>query len=139
MSLSTRSQIVVTVIAFLGAAYIWIFGAPFFATAAFTVLCFIWSGWIFISVFRGTDELKTAGIRYALAVASGVGIPLSIGFVMLMIAVPDVQHVITGIAASSGSGLSPAPVGFALGVSFTFLTLCAVFAISHSVWWTSKR
>ena len=139
MFASTRSQILVTIIAFLSAAYIWVFGAPFLATAAFTVLCLVWSAWIFISVFRGTDELKTAGIRYALAVASGVGVPLSVAFVMLMVAIPGVQQAITSIAMSSRSGLSPAPVGFALGVSFTFVTMCAVFALSHSVWWFSKR
>ena len=139
MFTSIRSQILATIIALLGAAYIWAFGAPFFATAAFTVLCLVWSASIFFSVFRGTDELKTAGIRYALAVASGVGVPLSIAFVMLMIAVPDVQQAITSIAASSRSGLSPAPVGFALGVSFTFATMCAIFALSHSLWWFSKR
>lgn len=72
--------------AFFGAAYIWVFGAPFFATVIFTVLCLIWSAWILVSIFKGTDELKTAGIRYALAVASGVGVPLSIAFVMLMVA-----------------------------------------------------
>ncbi len=139
MLASTQSQIVVSIVAFLGAAYIWVFGAPFFATIIFTALCLMWSAWIFISIFRGTDELKSAGIRYALAVAGGVGVPLSIAFVALMVATPDIQRVITSIAASSRSGLSPAAVGFALGVSFTFMLLCAVFAISHSVWWASKR
>ena len=139
MPTSTQSQIVVSIVAFLGAAYIWVFGAPFFATVIFTVLCLMWSARILISIFRGTDELKSAGIRYALAVASGVGVPLSIAFVMLMVAMPDIQRVITSIAASSRSGLSPAAVGFALGVSFTFILLCAVFAVSHSVWWASKR
>ena len=139
MLTSTQSQIVVSIVAFLGAAYIWIFGAPFFATVIFTALCLMWSAWIFISIFRGTDELKSAGIRYAFAVASGVGVPLSIAFVVLMVATPDIQRVITSIAASSRSGLSPAAVGFALGVSFTFILLCAVFAVSHSVWWASKR
>ena len=139
MPTSTRSQIAMSIVAFLGAAYIWVFGVPFFATVIFTVLCLMWSAWTFISIFRGTDELKSASIRYALAVASGVGIPLSIAFVMLMVATPDIQRVITSMAAFSRSGLSPAAVGFVLGVSFTFVLLCAVFAISHSVWWASKR
>lgn len=139
MPTSTKSQIAMAIVALLGAAYIWVFGVPFFATVIFTVLCLMWSAWTFISIFRGTDELKSAGIRYALAVASGIGLPLSIAFVMLMVATPDIQRVITSMAAFSRSGLSPAAVGFGLGVSFTFVLLCAVFAISHSVWWASKR
>ena len=139
MLTSTQSQIIASIFVFVGAAYIWVFAPPFFVTVVFTVLCLMWSAWIFISVFWGTDELKSAGVRYALAVASGVGLPLSIAFVMLMVAMPDIQHVVTSIAAFSRSGLSPAAVGFALGVSFTFVVLCAVFAISHSVWWASKR
>ncbi len=139
MLTSAQSQIVISIAAFLGAAFIWTFGAPFFATVIFTMLCLMWAAWIFISILRGTDELKSAGIKDALAIASGAGIPLSIAFVMLMIAMPDIQSAITGIAASSKSGLSPAAVGFALGVSFTFITSCAIFAISHTVWWASKR
>ena len=139
MFTSAQSQIIASVVAFVGAAYIWAFAPPFFVTVIFTVLCLMWSAWIFVSIFRGTDELKSAGIRYALAVASGVGLPLSIAFVMLMVAMPDIQRVITSIAASSRSGLSPAALGFGLGVSFTFFVLCAVFAISHSAWWASKR
>ena len=139
MSTSAQSQVIASIVAFVGAVYIWMFAPPFFVTVIFTVLCLMWSAWVFTSIFRGTDELKSAGIRYALAVASGVGLPLSIAFVMLMVAMPDIQHVVTSIAAFSRSGLSPAAVGFALGVSFTFIVLCAVFAISHSVWWASKR
>ena len=139
MSTSAQSQVIASIVAFVGAVYIWIFAPPFFVTVIFTVLCLMWSAWVFTSIFRGTDELKSAGIRYALAVASGVGLPLSIAFVMLMVAMPDIQRVITSIAVSSTSGLSPPAVGFALGVSFTFIVLCAVFAISHSVWWASKR
>ena len=139
MPTSATSQIVVSIVAFLGAAYIWVFGAPFFVTVIFTVLCLMWSAWIFISILRGGDELKSAGIRYALAMASGFGVPLSIAFVALTVAAPDIQRLITGIATSSRSGLPPAAVGFALGVSFTFILLCAVFAISHTAWWASKR
>lgn len=136
---SAQSQIVVSIVGFVGAGYIWAVGVPFFATAIFTALCLLWSAWIIISIFRGTDELQSAGIRYALAVASGIGAPLSIALVMLMVAIPDVQRVITSVAAASRSGLSPATIGFALGVSSTFIVMCAVFAISHSVWWASKR
>lgn len=138
MLTSAKSQIVVSAAAFAGAASIWIFAPPFFVTVLFTVLCLMWAAWIITSIFRGTDELKSAGVRYALAAASGVGLPISIAFVMLLVAMPDIQGVITSIAVSSGSGLSPAAVGFALGVSFTFVVLCAVFAVSHSVWWVSK-
>lgn len=139
MSTSTQSQIVASIVAFLGVAFIWVFGPPFFVTVILTVLCVMWSAWIFISIFRGTDELKSASISYGLAVASGVGIPISLAFVMLMVAMPDIQGVITSIAAFSKSGLSPAAIGFALGVTFTLVVLCAVFAISHSAWWISKR
>ena len=139
MSMSPLSQIIVFVTAFLGAAYIWVFSVPFVVAAIFTVLCLMWAAWVFISVFRGIDELQSAGVRHALAAASGIGLPLAIAAVMVMVAMPDLQRVITAMAASSNSGLAPAAVGFALGVSFTFMVLCAVFAVSHSVWWVSKR
>ncbi|MCV0424900.1 MAG: hypothetical protein K5905_05490 [Roseibium sp.] len=139
MSISAKSQIVAFVIIFPGAVYFFVSTPPFIANVIFVTLCVMWSAWIFISIFRGPDELKSASIRYALAVASGVGVPLTLAFVMLMIATPDIQRAITSIAAYSGSGLSPATVGFGLGVTFSLVTLCAVFMISHSVWWVSKR
>ena len=103
------------------------------------VLCVTWSAWIFLSIFRGTDELKSAGVRYGLAIASGVGVPLSLACVMLMVATPGIQGAITNIATFSKSGLSPAATGFGLGVTFAVVALCAVFVIGHWVWWVSKR
>jgi len=139
MLMSTKSHIVASIVVFLGVAYIWVFAPPFFVTVIFAVLCVLWSAWIFISIFRGTDELQSAGVRYALAMASGIGVPLTLAFVVLMIAMPGVQHAIASIAAFSGSGLPPAAIGFGLGVTFSLIVLCAVFVISHSIWWTSKR
>lgn len=137
MPTSTKSQIVASIVIFLGVAFIWAFGPPFFVTVIFLILCFMWAGWIFISIFQGTDELNSASIRFALAAASGVGVPLSLAFVMLMIAMPDIQRVITSFAALSP--LSPAAAGFGIGVTFTVLVLCVVLVISQSVWWATKR
>jgi len=137
MPTSTRSQIVASIVIFLGVAYFWVFSPPFFVNVIFVVLCVMWSAWIFISIFRGTDELKSAGVRYALAAASGIGAPLSIAFVMLMVASLDVQRGIASLAALSP--LSPAAAGFGLGVSFTVLVMCAVLVTANSVWWASKR
>ncbi len=139
MPTSAQSQTVASIATLLGVAFIWIFSPPFFVTAIFMVLCVAWSAWIFISIFRGTDELKSAGVRYGLAMASGVGVPLSLAFVALMIATPGVQGAITNIAALSKSGLSPPAIGFGLGVTFTVVVLCAVFAAGNWVWWVSKR
>lgn len=139
MPTSAQSQTVASIVIFLGVAFIWVFGPPFFVTAIFMVLCVTWSAWIFLSIFRGTDELKSAGIRYGLAIASGIGVPLSLAFVTLMIATPGVQGAITHIATFSKSGLSPAAIGFGLGVTFTVVVLCAVFVIGHWMWWLSKR
>ena len=139
MPVSVQSQTVASIVVFFGAAFIWVFGPPFFVTVVFTVLCIMWSAWILISVLRGPDELKSASIRYGLAIASGAGLPLAIAFVMLMVVTPGIQDAITNIVTFSKSGLSPAAIGFALGVTFTFFVLCAVFAIGHWVWWASKR
>ncbi len=139
MHTSTKSQILASIVIFLGVAYIWVFAPPFFVTVIFMVLCVMWSAWIFISIFRGSDELKSASLRYALAAASGVGVPLTLAFVALMIATPDIQRVITSITAFSGSGLTPAAAGFGLGVTFSVIVLCAVFIMSHWTWWASKR
>ena len=139
MPTSARSQMVASIVIFLGVAFIWVFSPPFFVTVIFAVVCFMWSAWIFISVFRGPDELKSAGVRYGLAIASGVGIPLCLAFVMLMIAAPDIQGAITNIATFSNSGLSPAAIGFGLGVTFTLVVSCVVFVIGNWVWWASKR
>ena len=137
MPTSTRSQIVASIAILLGVAYFWVFSPPFFVNVIFVVLCVMWSAWIFISIFRGTDELKSAGIRYALAAASGIGAPLSIAFVMLMVASPDVQRGIASLTALSP--LSPAAAGFGLGVTFTVLVMCAILVTANSVWWASKR
>lgn len=137
MPTSTRSQIVASIVILLGVAYFWVFSPPFFVNVIFVVLCVMWSAWIFISIFRGTDELKSAGIRYALAAASGIGAPLSIAFVMLMVASPDVQRGIASLTALSP--LSPAAAGFGLGVTFTVLVMCAILVTANSVWWASKR
>ena len=139
MPTSAQSQIVASIVMFLGVALIWVFDPPFFVTAIFMVLCVTWSAWIFLSIFRGTDELKSAGVRYGLAIASGVGVPLSLACVVLMIATPGIQGAITNIATVSKSGLSPAAIGFGLGVTFAVVVLCAVFVIGHWVWWVSKR
>ncbi len=99
----------------------------------------MWSAWTFISVFRGTDELNSAGARYALAIASSIGVPLSIAFVMLMIAVPLIQDTIESTAALGKSGLSPTTIGFGLGVVFTTTLQCVGCAIGYTLWWRSKR
>ena len=139
MPASTRSQIAASVFIVIGVAFIWVFSPPFFVTAIFAALCIMWSAWNFISIFRGTDELKSAGVRYGLAAASGVGVPLCLVFVMLMIVTPGVQDAITNMAAVSKSGLSMAAVGFAMGVTFTVVVLCVVLVIANSVWWAARR
>ena len=139
MPTSTRSQIAASVAIFLGVAIIWVFDPPFFVLAIFAALCIMWSALNFISIFRGTDELKSASVRYGLAAASGVGVPLCLIFVMLMTATPGIQDAITNMAAVSKSGLSPAAIGFAMGVTFTVVLLCIVLVIANSVWWASKR
>ena len=139
MPISAKSQIVAFIAIFLGVAIIWVFNPPVLVIAIFMVLCFMWSGWTFISIFRGGDELKSASIRYGLATASGVGVPVSLAFVMLMIAAPDIQGAITNIAMFSQSGLSPAAVGFGMGVTFTMVVMCAVFLLGNWAWWASRR
>ena len=137
MPTSTKSQIVASVVIALGVACFLFFDPPFFANVIFMVLCVMWSAWIFISILRGKDELMAAGIRYALAAASGVGVPLSLAFVMLMVATPGLQHAIVKLTALSG--LSPGAAGFGLGVTFTMILLCLVLVVANSVWWATKR
>ncbi|MCG8490313.1 MAG: hypothetical protein MI743_01750 [Sneathiellales bacterium] len=139
MLMSTKSQLLASVVLCLGGAYIWFYGVPFYMTALFTIFCILWAGMIFVQIFKGTDELKAAGIRYGLAAASGIGVPLSLACVMLMVAMPELQNVIAGIAAYSRSGIMPIAVGFGLGVTFMIILMCAVFAASHWYWWASKR
>lgn len=139
MPTSAKSQIAAFIAIFLGVAFIWVFDPPFFVTVVFMVLCLMWSAWVFISIFRGSDELKSAGIRYGLATASGVGVPVSLAFVTLMVATPGVQGAVTNIAMFSESGLSPAAVGFGLGVTFTVVVMCAVFVVGNWTWWVSRR
>lgn len=137
MPTSTRSQIVASVFIFFGVGYFLVFDPPFIANVVFAAVCVMWAAWVFISILRGTDEPLAAGIRYALAAASGVGVPLSLAFVMLMIATPDIQRMVSGMTAMSK--LSPGAAGFGLGVTFTIVVLCTVLIAAHSVWWASKR
>lgn len=139
MQLSKRTQIAALFIPLLGAAYLLIFDTPFIAQVIFVLLCVSWSAWCFISVFRGPDEVEVANVRYALAFASGIGVPLSLAFVLLMIAMPAIQNIISIFASSTRNDLSPATAGFGLGVAFTILILSAVFCSGLAVWWASKR
>lgn len=139
MPTSATSQITAFIAIFLGVAFIWVFNPPFFVTVIFMVLCVMWSAWVFISIFRGSDELKSASIRYGLATASGVGVPVSLAFVTLMIGMPDIQGAVTNVAMFSESGLSPAAVGFGLGVTFTAVVMCVVFVVGNWAWWASRR
>lgn len=139
MSVSARSQYGMAIAVFLGAALLFVVEVPFIVTVLFTTLCMAWSGWVFLSIFRGGDELQSASLRYSLAAASGVGVPVSIALVMLMVALPELQGAVTDIAAFSKSGLSPAAVGFALGIVFVVLVQSVVCAIGNWMWWASKR
>lgn len=136
---SARTQYIVSIAAISGAVLSFAYPVPFAVTVVFTTLCIGWGAWIFVSVLRSGDELQSASVRYAMAAASGIGAPLSLAFVMLMVATPGIQRVVTGIAAYSNSGLSPAAIGFALGITFTVMVLCAVLVVGHSLWWASKR
>lgn len=139
MPLSVHFQALASVVIFFGVALIWVYSPPFFVTAIFMVLCVMWSAWVFISIFRGTDELKAAGVRYGLAMASGVGVPLSLAFVLLMIATPGIQNAITKVSSFSNSGLSQPAIGFGMGVTFTMIVMCVVLVIANSFWWAAKR
>lgn len=134
---STESWITALLIVCLANVYVLLFKPPYMVNVIFVALCITWSAWIFVSIFKGSDELKSASLRYALAAASGVGVPLSLAFVMLMVATPAIQQAISNLASSSG--LSPAAAGFGMGVTFMIILLCAVLIISHSIWWASKR
>lgn len=139
MPLSTGSQIAASIVVFIGTACLLAFEVPVVANLIFTALCILWAAWILIAIFRGSDELQSASVRYGLAMASGIGVPIVIACVMLMILTPGLQGAITRISTFSGSGLSAAPLGFGMGVTFTVIVLCAVFAIGHWVWWTDKQ
>lgn len=139
MMQSRNYQILTMIAAVLGAAFFVVVDTPFVANVAFTILAIAWAGWIFYSIYRGGDEVMVASVRYAFALASGVGVPISIAFVLLMIARSDIQSVITHISSLSRSDLPPAVAGFGFGVTFTLIVLSAVFAIGHSCWWASKR
>jgi len=139
MILSGRTQAAALFVIFWGAAGLLLFDPPLIAQVVFAFLCFSWSAWCFASVFQGPDEVEAASARFALAFASGIGVPISIAFVMLMSAVPAVQNAIARIATSEGLDLSPAATGFGLGVVFTTMVLCISFCVGLTVWWASKR
>ncbi|MCH2067603.1 MAG: hypothetical protein MK208_10240 [Shimia sp.] len=139
MPSSTYSQISVFVAVCIGVAFFFVFEVSFVADIIFSALCILWAGWVFFSIFRDQDELKWASVRYALATASSVGVPLSLAFVMLMVTMPALQNVVSSVAAMSGSGLPLSAVGFGLGVTFAMIVMSAVFVISQSFWWVSRR
>lgn len=139
MLTSTRSQIIALVIVFLATAFFVIFDTPFIANVIVTVLIVAGGAWIMISVLRGPDELQSAAVRFGLAFGAGIGVPFSLAFVMLMRATPNIQDVITRAAAFSTNDLSPAAVGFAMGVVFVIFVASMCFAAGHSIWWMSKR
>ena len=139
MPLSERTQAAALFVIFLGTAGLVLFDPPFIALVVFVFLCFSWSAWCFASVFFGSDEVEAASARYALAFASGIGVPISIASILLMSAVPVVQNAITRIATSEGLDLSPAATGFGLGVVYTTVVLCISFCVGLTVWWASKR
>ncbi len=139
MPLSARSQATASAVILLGLVLLFFFEPPFIANVVFVVLCITWAGWIFIAVLRGPDELQSASVRYGLAMASVVGVPACLVFVNLMIATPDLQGALTRLHSVSGSGLTPAPFGFALGVTFMVIVLCILCAAGSWIWWARRR
>ena len=139
MRMLISSQAFAFIILCLGVAFFFVSDVPNYANVIFAALCVGYSVWTFLTVFRDRDELKWAGVRYALASASSVGVPLSLAFVMMMILLPGLQNAVSAIATLSDGGMPPSSVGFGLGVVFAMLVMSAVFAISHSIWWWTKR
>ena len=104
-----------------------------------TILAMAWSAWIVIAILRGSDEVKSVATRFGLAFGGGIGIPVAILFVMVMLALPNVAEFIESAAALSKNSLPPAAVGFGLGVSFTALIVSFFFVVGTSVWWLLRR
>lgn len=139
MPVSGRINVAASFAILLGAAYLVLFDPPFIAHVLFVLLCILWAALCFFAVLRGPDEVVSARVRYALAFASVVGVPISATFALFMNAVPAVQNAITFLASSGGNELAPAAAGFGLGVAFVVLVLSASLLVGLAVWWASKR
>ncbi|WP_341368643.1 hypothetical protein [Yoonia sp. BS5-3] len=139
MLFNKPTQILAFVAVVIGTAYCVLIGAPRAVRILFVLACIGWSAWHFISIFRGRDEVVAAGIKYALAFASGVGVPCTCLFVVLMIETRGIQNEIASLASYARSGLHPAAAGFGMGVTFTMLTLTLAFVAGVLSWWAAKR
>ncbi|MEP0235871.1 hypothetical protein [Roseibium sp.] len=139
MTLSRPTQISMFVLIVLGTSYFMIAETSFTAQVLFVLFCISYAALCFMSVLGGTDEVVAASIRYALAFASGIGVPLVCLFVLLMKVVPDIQGWISYFAALSANDVLPAAAGFGLGIVFAMFTLVCVFIAGLMVWWVSMR
>jgi len=138
MLTSARSQLAAYAFIIISVACFFIFGASLVVTFVFTAAYIIWAGWMFVSVFRSGDEVQSASVRHALAVGSGAGLPISLTVVMLMLAIPGLQSLITDITAFPKDG-PPGAIGFAFGVVFTMTVICISAVVGYAMWWASKR
>ncbi len=136
---SKKSEIVIFIIAFLGAAYFVTTDTSFIANVIFSLCMIAYAALTIITILRGPDELHSAAVRYGLAFASGLGVPIALAFTMLMRATPNIQGAIASAVAYSPNGLSPASVGFGMGVMFALMVIIICFVLGHAFWWASKR
>lgn len=139
MPAAKHSQFISLLIILGAVAIMMTIDPPFFVRLTFVLVCIAYSAWCFVTVFRGPDEVQSAAARYALAFASGTGVPLALIFVMIMTATPNLQIAIATLAGNSRSDLLPAAAGFGLGAVFTMGLLTAAFATGLGIWWASKR
>lgn len=139
MSASTRSQLVSLVIIYLGVAYLMKFDTPFPVQLIFMFLCIAYSAWCFYTVFQGRDEVVSAGVKFALALASGIGVPLCITIVLVMSGVPSIQDLIVSLETHARSDLPTAAAGFGIGVTFAGAVFLSAFLAGLGIWRVSKR
>lgn len=68
-----------------------------------------------------------------------MGLATAVIAIALMLVVPGLADFITRIAMDAKNEISPANVGFALGVLFTVVGTLIFSAVHYTSWWLARR
>ncbi|MEP2715284.1 hypothetical protein [Pseudophaeobacter sp.] len=139
MSASVPSQAAMAIAILLMGAFLAVVDIPYILRVCLSLLFIAWGGWMVISTLRSRDELHAASTRFSLALAAGIGTPLSLILVMLMTFAPGARNAISDLASLGADGSDLAITGFGLGVTFTLFLQCSILLLGQALWWMSKR
>ncbi len=107
--------------------------------AIFIGILLLYIVWLTACKLRDPDEVKSTALKFSMDFGSWMGLATAVIAIALMLVVPGLADFITRIAMDAKNEISPANVGFALGVLFTVVGTLIFSAVRYTSWWLARR